>query len=111
MITYTGLMDLLNHRGMKKTDLREILSSKTLAKLSKDEYISGEIIDKICLYLKCQPGDIMSVIETDTDEKGNTNIQLHEINYNTPTWQSKTSIGILENDDELTSWRKVNWIE
>lgn len=73
MIRYYKLFDLLNRRGMKKTDLREILSSKTIAKLSKGEYLSGEAIEKICTFLHCQPGDIMEVIET---EEINENSQL-----------------------------------
>lgn len=63
MIRYYKLFDLLNRRGMKKSDLREILSPKTVAKLSKGEFVSGEVIDKICRFLHCQPGDIMEVIE------------------------------------------------
>lgn len=62
MIRYYKLFDLLNRTGKKKSDLRQILSSSTVAKLSKGEYISGEAIEKICLYLGCQPGDIMEVI-------------------------------------------------
>ena len=58
-IEYYKLFDLLNRKGMKKSDLRAIMSSATIAKLSKGEYISGEAIDKICSFLKCQPGDIM----------------------------------------------------
>lgn len=69
MIRYYKLFDLLNRRGMKKTDLKEILSSKTIAKLSKGEYLSGEAIEKICLYLECQPGDIMEIIENPTREE------------------------------------------
>lgn len=65
MVRYYKLFDLLNRRKMKKTDLREILSTKTIAKLSKGEYLSGEVIEKICLFLGCQPGDIMEVIETE----------------------------------------------
>lgn len=74
MIKYYKLFDLLNRRGMKKSDLREILSPKTVAKLSKGQYISGEAIEKICLFLGCQPGDIMEIvtvvdeIETGKDE-------------------------------------------
>lgn len=62
MIKYYKLFDLLNRRGMKKSDLREILSSATVAKLSKGQYISGEAIEKICLFLDCQPGDIMEIV-------------------------------------------------
>lgn len=68
MVKYYKLFDLLNRKGIKKTDLREILSSKTIAKLSKGEYLSGKVIEKICLYLECQPGDIMEVVDTKNDD-------------------------------------------
>lgn len=61
-IKYYKLFDLLNRRGMKKSDLRKILSTNTVAKLSKGEYLSGEVIEKICVFLNCQPGDIMEVV-------------------------------------------------
>lgn len=63
MTRYYKLFDLLNRTGKKKSDLREFLSPKTVAKLTKGEYVSGEVIDKICLFLKCQPSDIMEVFE------------------------------------------------
>lgn len=63
MIRYYKLFDLINRKEMKKTDLLQIMSSKTLAKLSKGEYINGKTIDEICLFLKCQPNDIMEVFE------------------------------------------------
>ncbi|MEY8338652.1 helix-turn-helix domain-containing protein [Lachnospiraceae bacterium 62-35] len=62
MIKYYKLFDMLNRKGMKKTDLLEIISSPTLAKLSKGEIIKTDIVDKICQFLECQPGDIMEVI-------------------------------------------------
>lgn len=67
MIRYYKLFDMLNRMEMKKSDLRVILSPKTVAKLSKGEYISGEAIEKICKFLKCQPGDIMEYIEESID--------------------------------------------
>lgn len=70
MVRYYKLFDLLNRRGMKKSDLREILSPKTVAKLSKGEYLSGEVIEKICLFLGCQPGDIMEIVESEELEEG-----------------------------------------
>lgn len=63
MIKYYKLFDLLNRRGMKKSDLREILSPNTIAKLSKGENVETSVIDKICIFLECQPGDIMEVVE------------------------------------------------
>ncbi|MCC8024727.1 MAG: helix-turn-helix domain-containing protein [Clostridium sp.] len=63
MIKYYKLFDLMNRRNIKKTDLLNIISSPTLAKLSKGETIKTDIIDKICQFLHCQPGDIMECIE------------------------------------------------
>lgn len=59
MLIYTKLWILLNQRGMKKTDLKQIMSSATLAKLGKNEPVSSTVIEKICNFLNCQPGDIM----------------------------------------------------
>lgn len=68
MLRYYKLFDLLNRRGLKKTDLFQIagLTSPTLAKLSKGATISSETINKICKGLNCQPGDIMEYVP---DEK------------------------------------------
>lgn len=59
MIKYYKLFDILNRRGMKKTDLLQYISSPTLAKLGKGEYVNTSVVDKICSVLQCQPGDIM----------------------------------------------------
>lgn len=69
MIRYFRLFDLLNRKGMKKTDLLKVISSPTLAKLSKGRTIQTDIIDSICKYLKCQPGDIMEYINEDNEEE------------------------------------------
>ena len=60
-IRYYRLFDFLQRRNMKKTDLLTVanISSPTLAKLTKGETITTEIIEKICTALNCQPGDIM----------------------------------------------------
>ena len=62
MLSYSKLWLLLESRGMKKTDLKKIISGNTLAKLSKNETISSDIIEKICGFLECQPGDIMEYV-------------------------------------------------
>ena len=69
MIKYHKLFDLLNRRGMKKSDLLTILSSKTIAKLSKGANITTDVIDKICIELECQPSDIMEVVITEEDAR------------------------------------------
>lgn len=64
-IKYYKLFDLLQRRGLKKTDLLELakISSPTLAKLSKGDTVTTEIIEKICNALDCQPADIMENIK------------------------------------------------
>lgn len=69
MLNYTKLWMLLDSRGMKKTDLKQIMSANTLAKLGKNEVISSTVIDKICGFLNCQPGDIMEYIGEEQIQK------------------------------------------
>ena len=59
MMKYYRLFDLLARRGMKKTDLLKVISSPTLAKLSKGESVTTDVLCKICEALDCQPEDIM----------------------------------------------------
>ena len=65
MIAYCKLWKYMECRRYKKTDLLSVISSPTLAKLGKNEIVSTETIDKLCKYLKCQPGDIMVYINDD----------------------------------------------
>ncbi|KZE72480.1 helix-turn-helix domain-containing protein [Paenibacillus elgii] len=59
--SYKPLWKLLVDQELTKTEFRESLglSTATLAKLGKDEYVSLEIIDKICTHFGVQPNDIM----------------------------------------------------
>ena len=59
MMKYYKLFDLLTRRGMKKTDLLSVVSAPTLAKLSKGETTTTDVLCKICNLLDCQPSDIM----------------------------------------------------
>ena len=63
MMRYYKLFDLLSRRDMKKTDLLEVISAPTLAKLSKGECVTTDVLCKICAFLDCQPGDIMEYIK------------------------------------------------
>lgn len=56
-------MEIAFGRKLKRTDLKEIagISSSTLAKLGKDEYVSMESIDRICAALKCDISEVISV--------------------------------------------------
>ena len=63
MMKYNRLFALLAQRGMKKTDLLEVISSPTLAKLSKGASVTTDVLCKICEYLECQPSDIMEYVK------------------------------------------------
>ena len=67
---YDKLFQVANSRGLNKTQLRERanISTATLAKLSKNEPVGMEVIEKLCICLNCQPGDIMSY-EMKTENK------------------------------------------
>lgn len=64
-LKYYKLWDLLNRRNMKRTDLLEVISTPTLAKLGKNSPVSTQSIEKICSFLDCQPGDIMEFVKED----------------------------------------------
>ena len=70
-ISYKPLFKLLVDREMTKTDLRKKLglSSATLAKLGKGEPLSGESIERLCIYFHCQPGELVEYIWTPDDDK------------------------------------------
>lgn len=60
-ISYEKLFKVLENKNIKKIDLQKNigLSSTTIAKLSKNEPLSLEVLEKICQYLNCQIGDIV----------------------------------------------------
>lgn len=62
-ISYTKLFDILKKRNITKTELRKNIkiSTATLAKLSKNEPVAMKVIEDICNFLHCQPGDIMEM--------------------------------------------------
>lgn len=62
-VNYKKLWKLLIDRDMKKSDLREAtgISTSTLAKMSKNEYVSLEVLIKICVVLNCTLDDIVEI--------------------------------------------------
>jgi DNA-binding Xre family transcriptional regulator len=63
-ISYKKLWILLIEKGLKKTDLKELcqIGPATLAKLSKNETVSLDVLQKICKALECNIGDIIDYI-------------------------------------------------
>lgn len=67
-ISYKKLWKLLIDKDMNKTDLREAIgvSTATIARLSKGEPVTMEVMMKICKALDCKLGDVADVINDDT---------------------------------------------
>lgn len=65
MISYKPLFRLLFEKEITKTELRKAvgIAPTTLAKLSKNEYVSLEIIDRICTHLNCKIEDVIEHVE------------------------------------------------
>lgn len=64
-VSYIKLWKLLLDRDLKRVELKKMtgISSSTLAKLGKNEFVSMESIAKICVALHCDVGDIMQISE------------------------------------------------
>ena len=63
LVSYNGLFKQLIDKGWNKTEFaREVgISSNTLAKLSKNELVSLEVLVRICRKLDCPLGDIVQI--------------------------------------------------
>ena len=69
-LSYNKLWKLLIDKGMTKTEMRlkADISTTTLANLGKNETVSMEVLLKICKVLECNVGDIMDVINEETED-------------------------------------------
>lgn len=61
-VSYKGLWKMLIDKKMYKKDLASKLSisSATMAKMGKREQVSLNVLERICTYMNCNIGDIMS---------------------------------------------------
>lgn len=63
-MSYKKLWKLLIDRDMTRGDLHQIsgVAPSTLTKMSKGECVATNVIERICMALKCDVGDIMSYV-------------------------------------------------
>lgn len=68
-ISYNNLWKLLIDKGLNKTELRMRtgIGTATLAKLSANEKVSLDVLERICKELSCNIGDIIEYIEDETN--------------------------------------------
>lgn len=63
-VSYNKLFKLLIDKGLKKTEFanRIGISASTLAKLSRNETVSMDVIIRICRNLECTVDDILEIM-------------------------------------------------
>lgn len=63
-VCYNRLFKLLIDKGLKKTEFAKQvgIGQNTLAKLSKNEFVSMEVLVKICRGLNCNIEDVVEII-------------------------------------------------
>ena len=64
-VCYDKLWKMMKANKMKKMDLAKAaeLSSYMMTQLGKDEYVSLEVIAKLCKVFHCDGGDIVEINE------------------------------------------------
>ena len=74
-VSYKKLWKLLMDKDMKRKDLREAtgISTASMAKLSKNENLTTDVLLKICDALKCDISDIMEISLDDKEQLNNEN--------------------------------------
>lgn len=66
MIVYYKLANVLKERNMQWKDLCEAgISINTPTKFTHNKTMNTNVIDKVCAFLKVQPGDIMEWVENE----------------------------------------------
>lgn len=64
-ISYNNLWKLMIDKGLNKSELREItgIGTNTLAKLSKNQPVSMEVLMKVCEKLDCNLTDVCEFVK------------------------------------------------
>ncbi len=65
MISYAPLIATLHKKKISKTELQNLInvSSATIAKISKDDYVSMKVLDDICRVLNCKIEEVIEYVE------------------------------------------------
>ena len=69
-VCYKKLWKLLIDRDMKKKDLCALahISPASVTKMGRNGHVTTEVLQKICVALDCQIGDVMEIIPTEDGE-------------------------------------------
>lgn len=63
-VSYSKLFKLMIDKKMKKKDLilAAGISPSSMAKMGKDDYVSLEVLEKVCLALDADFGDVIEIV-------------------------------------------------
>ena len=77
-VCYNNLWKLLIDRNMNKTELKQAagISFNVMARMGKNEAISFDSIEKICMVLDCNIGDIIEIVKPKKELKNPKTIEL-----------------------------------
>lgn len=75
VISYNRLFKLMIDKGIKKTELAKLadISQTTLAKLSKNQFVSMDVLIKICDSMDCTFDEIVELVKVEENSINNTN--------------------------------------
>ncbi|MDL2274441.1 helix-turn-helix transcriptional regulator [Oscillospiraceae bacterium OttesenSCG-928-G22] len=62
-ISYQRALDKMREKGMTTYKIRKenFMAQSTLQKLRNGQYVTTEVIEKLCLALDCTPNDLMEI--------------------------------------------------
>lgn len=70
-VSYKKLFKILIDQDLKKVEFaKEVgIGQATLAKMGKGQYVSMEVLVRICRYLNCTFNDIVEIVPEDNSEE------------------------------------------
>lgn len=75
-VSFKPLWKTLIDHDLKKGQLKDMagIASSTISRMSRNEYVSLEVIEKICLALNCQMTDVLEFTKSDPEQDDDDNI-------------------------------------
>ena len=70
-VDYTKLWKLLIDKKINKSQLKELahISTNAVAKLGRNENVSLDTLEKVCVALECRIEDVMDFVHNEGDAK------------------------------------------